>query len=245
MRLGSRNPIFRSARYDQVYDDASSASYFGVVTKTSLLLAVMAFVAVSIGSTFEVTAIDAGTIGLLIGAPLIAFIAAIVTHAVPRIGVVTAFIYAIAEGAFLGVISAIYTFAYSDQIVQVALLATFGVMAAMLFLYSTGLVRVGQFFRRFMYSVLGGLILVSLIMLLVVLFGVGLEAFYSIYVAVVVISVIAASLFLLIDFDRITRYVEMGVGKSAEWSLSMGLITTLVWLYLDLLRLLAIITRRR
>ena len=245
MRFGSQNPIFKHTSFESSYSNEDSASYLGVVTKTGLLLSIMAFIAISIGSTFEVTAIDGSVLGLLIGAPLIAFIAAIVTHRIPRIGVVTSFIYAIAEGAFLGVISAIYTFFYTDQIVQVALLATFGVMAAMLFLYSTGVVRVGAFFRRFMYSVLGGLIFVGFIMLIAVLFGVAIEAFYSIYIAIVVISVIAASLFLLIDFDRITRYVDMGVDKSYEWSLSMGLITTLVWLYLDLLRLLAIIGRRR
>ena len=68
---------------------------------------------------------------------------------------------------------------------------------------------------------------------------------YSFYVAIVLVSVVISSLYLLIDFDNVTRYVEAGAPKNMEWSLSLGLVVTIVWIYIELLRFLAIIANRR
>ena len=116
----------------------------------------------------------------------------------------------------------------------------------MLVLYNTGIIRVGTFFRRFMMSMLFGLIGASLLMLILVLFSGGFTGgLYTMYVGIVVVSCIISALYLLIDFDNISNLVSAGAGKEYEWSLSLGLTVTIVWLYIELLRLVAIISRRK
>ena len=155
-------------------------------------------------------------------------------------------VYATMEGIFLGFISALFAYLYGTDLVMMALLSTFGVLAGMLFLFSTGLIRVGNFFRRVMFSMLIGLVFAGLILFLMAISG-GLqtETGYTFYFAIVLISVIVSSLYLLIDFDNIAQYVNAGAGKEYEWMLSLGLVVTIVWLYIELLRLLAILSRKK
>lgn len=243
MRLGSRNPVFKYGNYDQSYS-GDSATYGGVVNKTAILLGIIAVVAIYFANQFVVTGFTSSVLVVMIGAPIIAIIAVIVTHLVPSMAMFSSIVYALCEGAFLGIISAIYAYSFDGEIIQMALISTFGVMGGMLFLYKTGIIRVGAFFRRMMYGVLAGLFLTSIVMMIVIFSGIGIQSFYSIYIGVVIISVIAASLFLLLDFDRVSRYVEAGASKQREWSLSLGLVTTIVWLYVEFLRLFAIIASR-
>jgi len=245
MRLRGQNPVYKYADYSQSYDDAGSATYMGVTTKTSLLLGIIAITALFFSYRLEVTGFSTGLLGGLILAPIMALIAVIVTHRVPAIAFFTSIVYALCEGVFLGVVSALFAYFYGGEIIQMALMGTFGVLAGMLFLYSTGIIRVGAFFRRFMFSMLLGILFSGLILLVLTLVGVPLESFYSFYVAIVLVSVVISSLYLLIDFDNVTRYVEAGAPKNMEWSLSLGLVVTIVWIYIELLRFLAIIANRR
>lgn len=245
MRFRGENPVYKYADFSQSYDDTASATYGGVTTKTSLLLGIVAIVALYMSYKLQVTGFTTSILVGLIFAPFAAFIAVIVTHRVPAIAMFTTIIYALCEGAFLGIVSALFAFYYGGEIIQMALMGTFGVLAGMLFLYATGIIRVGAFFRRLMFSMVLGLLFSGLILLVLVLFGVSMESFYSFYVMIVLISVVVSSLYLLIDFDNVTRYVEAGAPKNMEWSLALGLTVTIVWIYIELLRLLAIIANRR
>ena len=243
MRIRGENPVFRHAQYEYGYDDANASTYGGVVTKTSYILGIIAIVAMYLAYTLNFNDLGIGVFGPLIGAPIIALIAVIITHRNPALGFITSTVYAIAEGVFLGFISALVAYAYGGELVQMALVGTFGVLAGMLFLYSTGIIKVGPFFRRLMFSILIGLLLSSVVLIILALTGAAV--FYDFYVAIVVISVIVSSLFLLIDFDRITHFVQSGAPKEFEWSMSLGLAVTLVWIYIELLRLLIILAGRR
>ncbi len=245
MRLRGMNPVYKYAQYERSYDDSAQATYGGVVVKTSILLGIIAVVALYTNYTLASVGISSGMIMAVIFAPIVAIIAIIVTHRNPAIAVFSSVIYAFAEGIFIGIISSIFAYVYGGEIVQTALLGTFGVLAGMLFLYSTGTIRVGAFFRKLMFSLLMGLLFAGILMLIVSFFGVLYTQFYSWYVGIVVLSVIVSSLYLLIDFDNITKYVEAGVPKNMEWSLSLGLVVTIVWLYIELLRLAAILIDRR
>ena len=245
MRFRGQNPVYKMGDYTQSYDDTDSATYGGVVTKTATLLGIIAVIALYFAYTLEIEALTANIFVALIGAPIIAIIAVIVTHRKPEIAMFSSIIYALCEGAFLGVISAIVAYAYGGELVQTALIATFGVLGGMLFLYSTGIIRVGSFFRKLMFSMLIGLILSSLVLLALSFSGIAFETFYSFYVGIVVVSVIVSSLYLLVDFDNISRMVEAGAPKNREWSLGLGLVVTLVWLYIEMLRLLMIIANKR
>jgi uncharacterized YccA/Bax inhibitor family protein len=242
MRFGSENPVFKSAHFERD-DSGVSASYLGVTTKITILLGIIAVMAMYTANSLSVETLPT-TIFMVLGAMLFGIVPVMLTHRIPNLGFIFAPVYALLEGYVLGAISALYAYSFGGEIIQVALLATFGVFASMLLLYSTGIIRVGSFFKRLMFSVLGGLILANIFIYIMHLTGVTFEAFESFYLVVVLISVVAASLFLLIDFDRITNYVNAGVPKSREWSLGLGIVTTIVWLYLEILRLLAIIGRR-
>lgn len=245
MRMRSANPVYKYG--DFTGESSYAATYGGVTIKTGFLLAIIAIVALYTGAQLESMFTNISQLLIyLIGAPILAIIFVIVAHKNPSLGFIFAPLYAICEGVFLGVITAFYAFAYGGAIVQTALTATFGVLGVMLFLYSTGLVRVGPFFKRLMMSVLFGLIGASLLLMVVSLMQGGFtDGLYSLYILIVVVSVVASALFLLIDFDNITRIVEAGAGKEYEWSLALGLTVTIVWLYIELLRLFAIIARRK
>ncbi len=245
MRFRGANPVY--SRMGDMYSDSTiSATYGGVTQKTGLLLGIIAVIALYFGSSLDFDANFGMSIITIIAAPIIAIIALILAHRNVQLAWMFALIYATMEGVFLGFISALFVYLYGTEIVMMALLATFGVLAGMLFLYSTGLIRVGNYFRRAMFSMLIGLLFAGVIlMIMFMLGGLNTQTGYSLYIGIVVLSVIISSLYLLIDFDNITKLVEAGAGKEYEWMLSLGLVVTIVWLYIELLRLIAIISGRR
>lgn len=242
MRLGSPNPVFRSADFDNDYG-TGSATYLGVTAKTTILLGIIAVVAMYVANTIQLETIG-NMIVPTIGAVIFSLIMVLVSHRMPQIAFITAPLYAVCEGYILGMLSTLYAFAFGGEIVQYALIGTFAVTGGMLFLYSTGVLRVGNFFRRMMRSIVLGLLLAHLAMFIASLFGVNVYANYGLYTIISLVGVVAASLYLLMDFDRITRYIDAGVSRQSEWSLGLGLVTTLVWLYIELLRILAIVASR-
>ncbi len=245
MRFRGANPVY--SRMGDIYnEDGMSATYGGVTRKTGLLLAIIAVIALYFGASLNFEGGIGIAIVTVIASPIIAIISVIVAHRKVELAWIFSLIYATAEGIFLGFISAIFAYFYGADIILMALMATFGVLAGMLFLFSTGLIRVGNFFRKAMFSMLIGLIFAGIILLFMFMFG-GLdtEVGYSLYFGIVVLSVIISSLYLLIDFDNIQNLVEAGASKQYEWMLSLGLVVTIVWLYIELLRLIAIIAGRR
>ena len=245
MRFRGANPVY--SRMGDIYSESDiSVSYGGVTQKTGLLLAIIAVIALYFGSSLNFDANMGLSIVTIIAAPIIAIIAVILAHRNSDMAWMYSLVYATMEGVFLGFISALFVYLYGTEIVMMALLATFGVLAGMLFLYSTGVIRVGNYFRRAMFSMLIGLVFASLILMVMFMIG-GLNstAGYGLYVGIVVLSVIVSSLYLLIDFDNITNLVEAGADKKYEWMLALGLVVTIVWLYIELLRFIAIVTGRR
>lgn len=245
MRFRSSNPVFkRIGEFDN--SDGISATYSGVAAKTGILLIITALVALYFGSTLDVEVNLMTVITTIIVAPIIAIISVMLAHKNTEMAWIYSLVYATCEGLFLGFVSSIFAWYYGGDIILMALLATFGVLAGMLFLYSTGIIRVGSYFRKFMFSALIGLIFASLIFYVMALFGaMDTTAGYSFYIMIVLVSVVVSSLYLLVDFDNVTRFINNGAGKEYEWTLALGLVVTIVWLYVELLRLIAIISGRR
>lgn len=243
MRFRSSNPVYKYGDYS--VGNEYSATYSGVSSKIAILLGITALVAIYTGGTLSVTSSNMSTfiVGAIV-APIIAFISVIVVHRAPHLAMPFSIVYALCEGMFLGLVSAIYAAYFGNDIIYTALLATFGVFGTMLFLYSTGIIRVGAFFRRFMLSMLFGLIFASILFFIMAMINGVSSSEYSLYILIVVISVVVSSLYLLIDFDNISKYVDAGASKEYEWSLALGLVVTVVWLYIELLRLVAILSSR-
>lgn len=247
MKFRGENPVYKYGNFNQSYDQSNdesySATYGGVVIKSSLILVIVASIALYTSYELVITDLGFNIIGTLLASAIIAMIAVIATRKLPQFGLVTSIVYGVCEGVFLGIVSGIVAYFYGGELVQMALIGTFGVVAGMLFLYTTGIIRVGSFFRRFMYSMVFGLLIASLVLFIMSFTGV--TYFYDFYVAIVLISVVMSSLYLLVDFDSITRLVSSNAPKEFEWSLAIGLATTIVWVYINLLRLLVIIANRR
>jgi uncharacterized YccA/Bax inhibitor family protein len=160
----------------------------------------------------------------------------------PRIAAAVGILYALLMGTWVGAISRVYD-AYYDGIVAQALLATIAVFVGCLILYSLRVVRVTG---RFAQVVLGATLGIALLYLLgwfLSIFGVDLlfieDPGNPTGIAISVVICIVAALNLFIDFDFIERGVKAGAPDSMEWYSAFGLLSTLIWLYVEVLRLLA------
>jgi uncharacterized YccA/Bax inhibitor family protein len=169
------------------------------------------------------------------------FVLAMVTIFKPRAARITAPIYAVGEGLFLGSISAIFEASYPGIVVQ-AVLLTFGVFITMMVLFATGAIRVTEKLRMCIFCAMGAIFLVYIADLVASLFGSSLPLVNSSSpagIGVSLIVVVVASLNLLLNFDFIKQAVEYRAPRYMEWFAAFGMMIALVWLYLEILRLLA------
>lgn len=155
-------------------------------------------------------------------------------------------VYALMEGAFLGGISVLVDYKYPGVAAQ-AIISTFGTFVAMLLTYQSGLIQVTDRFRMGVVAATGGIALVYFIDIILGFFGMHVPFInsgggFGIVVSLIIVAV--AALNLLLDFDLIVRSAKAGAPKFMEWYASFGLLMTLVWLYLEILRLLANSQRR-
>jgi uncharacterized YccA/Bax inhibitor family protein len=164
----------------------------------------------------------------------------------PKLARFTAPVYALLEGALLGAISALYNSTYDGIVVQ-AVALTAGVFAVMLFLFATRVITVTDKLRMGIVAATGAIMLVYVLNLVLSLFGSEIPFLHStgamgIGISLLIVGVAAFNL--LLDFDFVERGVEAGAPRYMEWYAAFGLLVTLIWLYLELLRLLSKLQRR-
>ncbi len=179
--------------------------------------------------------------GWLIGAMLVGLGIAIVTIFRPKLARFTGPVYAVVEGLLLGAISHVFYLQYDGIVVQ-AVGLTMGVFAVMLFLYATRVIKVTDKLRMGIVAATGAVMVVYLVSLVARLFGAEFPFIHDTGPLGILFSlavVVIASLNLVLDFDFIDRGASQGAPKYMEWYGAFGLIVTLVWLYLELMRLLA------
>ncbi|KZM36364.1 Bax inhibitor-1/YccA family membrane protein [Oerskovia enterophila] len=217
--------------------DTKRLTYDDVIIKTGGLLALLVVVGAAswqLVDTMPFLWIGGAIVGLVLG-----LVNAFKKSPSPALIVA----YTIAQGAFLGGISAFYNTQWNGVVVQ-AVLATVTTFAAALFLFKSGKVRVTPKFTRWLIIAMVGYLAFSLVNLLLTMTGVldgwGMRSGgLGIIVGLVAVGLAAASL--IVDFDSIKRGVEAGVPAKFAWSAAFGLMVTLIWLYLEFLRLFAIL----
>ncbi|ACU58651.1 Bax inhibitor-1/YccA family protein [Chitinophaga pinensis] len=154
--------------------------------------------------------------------------------------------YALAEGLTLGVLSVLFHNLYNGIVYQ-AVGLTFGVFAAMLILYRTRIIRVTERFKQIVFTAVAGIAIFYALAWILSMFNVRIPFLHEgspigIIFSLVVVAV--ASLRLCIDFDFIEKGAQQRAPKYVEWLASFGMLLTLVWLYLEILSLLAKLNRR-
>lgn len=213
--------------------DTKRLTYDDVIIKTGGLLALL----VVVGAATWTLAPGLWVAGMIVGLVL-GLVNAFKRNPSPVLIV----LYTIAQGVFLGGISAFYEAQFSGIVLQ-AVLATVATFAGALFLFKSGKVRVTPKFTRWLIIAMVGYAAFSLINLILVWTGVlsgwGMRGgVWGIIIGLVAVGLAAASL--IVDFDSIKRGVEAGAPAKMAWAAAFGLLVTLIWLYLEFLRLLAI-----
>tara|TARA_Y100001970_G_scaffold267420_1_gene357438 strand:+ start:1897 stop:2625 length:729 start_codon:yes stop_codon:yes gene_type:complete len=211
----------------------------GTVNKTSICLLIMFFTAFYTWSNQSPALMMLGVFGGLI----MALITIFKKHLAPK----TVPIYAALEGLFLGGVSSIFEQMYPG-IASQAIFITFGILGALLIAYKSKLIKPTENFKLGIFAATGGIALIYLVNFIMSFFGssiplVSSNSNYGIIFSVAV--VIIAALNLVLDFDFIEQGAENGAPKYMEWYGAFGLLVTLIWLYLEILRLLAKLQSRR
>lgn len=177
----------------------------------------------------------------VIGGGIGGFIMALITIFKKTAGRITAPLYALCQGVFLGGLSAIFEAQFPGIVVQ-AVGLTFGVLLVLLLAYRSGWIQVTKKFRMGVVAATGGIFIFYLVTFILGLFGVNtgyLHGSSLLSIGISVVIVIVAALNLVLDFDFIEKGSEQGAPKYMEWYGAFGLMVTLIWLYIELLRLLS------
>jgi len=214
-----------------------------VVVKTGLSLGV-ALVTGVLAAIWAQGQAEAGAsgpiIGAIIGGAIVGLILALVIIFRSKPSAPLTLAYSAAEGVALGAVSGVATMLYPGVALQ-ALAGTAGVFIAMLVVYKTGAVKVTPKLTKWIIGAMGGvvaLMLINLLLSFVIPGGLGIRSGgpISIIFSLVVIGIAAFSL--LLDFDMTDKMIRAGMPQKWAWYAAFGLMTTLVWLYLEILRLL-------
>lgn len=237
------NPVLTGDVFPRNRSFASSdvMTINGTVVKTLILLLCVIATAAYTWSLYIKTGDPTSVTGWLVFGAVAGFIIALVTAFKKTWAPVTAPLYALAQGLFLGGISALFNVQYPGIAVQ-AIGLTFGTLAVMLFLYESGIIRATEKFKLGVFAATGAIFLIYLVSLILSFFGIQVGFIYESGIVGIGFSlfvVTIAALNLVIDFDVIEQGAATGAPKYMEWYGAFALMVTLIWLYLEILRLLS------
>jgi uncharacterized YccA/Bax inhibitor family protein len=227
--------------YGGLIDAANRMSLGGTVNKTGILLVCAMATAAWVWHLFVVSHDLTDVAPYLLVGGLGGFIVAMVTVFKKEWAGVTAPLYALLEGLVLGGLSAVFDMRYPGVAFQ-AVGLTFGTLFVLLLAYSSGMIKVTQKFRLGVVAATGGIMLFYLLEMVLSFFHVQFLAINGGSTLGIVFSLFVcgiAALNLVLDFDFIEQGVAYGAPKYMEWYGAFGIMVTLVWLYLEILRLLA------
>jgi uncharacterized YccA/Bax inhibitor family protein len=249
----SSNPILKERVFSKSYtstDDVMTVN--GTINKTAMmLLLVIAGAIFTWNKFFDVIAVNPeggmATVGpwLALGG-IGGLVTALVTIFRPQSSGISAPIYALFQGLLLGGISALFESMY-PSIVMRAVALTLAVFFAMLFFYRSGIIKVTKKFMMGVFAATGGIAVVYLFSFIGGMFGMNTSflhgnSYLSIGISLVVVAV--AALNLVLDFNFIEKASQSGAPKYMEWYGAFGLMVTLIWLYMEILRLLSKLASR-
>ncbi|MFE9203733.1 Bax inhibitor-1/YccA family protein [Micromonospora sp. NPDC007230] len=207
-----------------------------VVVKTVMLLGILGVSAAAAWALVPDALVGVAWIGAAVVGLVLGMIISFSRMANPALVVA----YSIVEGVFVGMVSKAFESLYNGIVLQ-AVVATFGVFFLMATLYKARVIRATPKFTRIMIAVIGGLFAVMLINLVLALFGVhtGLRDSGPLGIGFSLVCIVVASLSFVLNFAQIEDGVRMGLPQRYAWTAAFGIVVGLVWLYLEVLRLLS------
>ena len=240
--------VFRGDAYADRFQIETTADNVmtinGTVVKTAVLLLILTWTA-----AFSWSQLADGrdtAIPLALGGAVVGLILALITIFKPQVSPYTSPLYAAAEGLFLGTLSAIFEAQYSGIVVQ-AIGLTFGTLGALLLAYRSGLIKATENFKLGVVAATGGIALLYLVSMVMRMFGYEIPLIHEsglVGIGFSAFVVVIAALNLVLDFDFIESGAQQRAPKYMEWYGAFGLLVTLVWLYIEILRLLAKLNSR-
>lgn len=236
----SGNPTLNDKTFERSgqYSGQSQMTIDGTVNKTMITLVML------LGGAFGTWSMyfsGRNAVPFMVMGAIVALILALIISFVPTTAPYLVPIYAIGEGMFLGGLSARFETLYNGITLQAALL-TMGVFIALLVAYKTRLIKATENFKLGVIAATGGVALVYLLSFILGMFGITIPYLHDnslVGIGISIVIVIIAALNLVLDFDFIEQGAEQGAPKYMEWYGAFGLVVTLVWLYVEMLRLLA------
>ncbi len=241
MRTG--NPVLSENRFENTsaipFEERMTIE--GVVNKSFMMLGLVVLSAFYVWNKFFTTG-DYGAVSTWMMVGIFGgLIAALVTAFKPTVARFSAPVYAVLEGLALGGISAIMEASYPGIVFQ-AVSLTFAVFFSLLGIYKAGWIKVTEKFKMMVFAATAGIALVYFIDIILALFGIHIPmihqgGFFGILFSLFVVGIAAMNL--VLDFDFIEDAVRRGAPQYMEWYSAFGLMVTLIWLYIEILRLLA------
>jgi uncharacterized YccA/Bax inhibitor family protein len=238
--MRSGNPVLKSDTFD-IAPEGERMTLAGTVNKTGILLALCFCTAMYAWGRFYSTGNPADIMPLVLTGGIGGFVMCLVTVFKKEWSGITAPIYALLEGLFVGGVSAIFEVRYPGIVIQ-AVGLTFGTLFCLLLAYKSGLIKATENFKLGVVAATGGIALLYLVSFAMSFFGKSIGFIHEGGMFGILFSgfvVVIAALNLVLDFDFIENGAEKGAPKYMEWFGAFGLTVTLVWLYLEILRLLS------
>lgn len=249
--MRTANPALNSSTFetfDSLSIERSNAMTLqGTTTKTAMLLVLLT---ASAGYSWMELRGAGGIQGVMpqfIGGLVVSLIAGVMLWFKREWAAILAPVYAVAEGLVLGVLSAAFETRFQGIVFQ-AVCLTFGTLFSLLTAYRTGLIKPTENFKLGVFAATGAVALLYLVNMIMHFAGVGGIGFLHnsswMSIGISGVIVVIAALNLVLDFDFIEEGVQHGAPKYMEWYAGYGLLVTLVWLYVEILRLLSKLNSR-
>lgn len=243
--MRSRNPILNKMAKADTYVDTNAATYKGIGIKTGTLLTTTLLSAafswlLLMGQNLE------AVVTILSVSGIVALISVMVASFVPRVAAPFSILYTFAQGFTLGTLTYLVEVFYMGQgLSLMAVIITLIIFGVMLALYTSRTIRVTSTFRKVMFIGIISILLLSIVMMFI-------PTQYNIFannptmgIALSLFLIIYGAFMLVLNFNQAEMIVTHGVDKRYEWSVALGLMITLIWIYVEVLRLLVLLLARR
>ena len=240
--MRTSNPTLNDKVFDRAgYGSGNAMTINGTVNKVGILLLLVLIPAAWMWNQVMTAWEPSQAMGPALIGGIGGFVVALVTMFKKTWAPVTAPVYALLQGLFLGGISATYNIRFNGLPMQ-AVALTFGTLFVLLLAYRTGVIKATENFKLGIVAATGAIAMLYLVSIVMGFFGASIPFIHEsglVGIGFSLFVVAIAALNLVLDFDFIEKGSEMGAPKYMEWYAAFGLLVTLVWLYLGILRLLA------